>query len=482
MTSEMEGWKGGWVEDWANGWVASRVAGMNRSRTGLLGAAVLLVLGAPAREAGAELVQTYTSRSAFLADLTGTQVTFGVESLPTGTNFASGTTFGSITVSNFPAEIPMRVAGSVAQTTADGSNALGMASVDEAFLSGEQCVLAFSSPTLAIGLYAIGSPGDIRAGDFLLSAGSAAVSNSAAPDTVLADGGEAYFLGVIVLAPDAGSAFSSATLTSYDPATNGLFVYTVDDITLSALSQAPGTADLRVFKTGPSEAELGSNMVYSLIIVNSGPSAAWAVEAIDPTPSGLTFVANSGGMTGAFPATISIVPAGHAVVAESTYLVPSGYTGPALLTNMLSVATPTPDPSPGQESASCTTCINPGGDWDKDGLSNADELSYGTDARVADSDGDGLDDGDEVTADTDPASPDSVLSITNIEASAGTLTIGWRGGTWATQYLEYVSDLTSTTEPWRAVFTNVPPTPASFSVSGSAGTNQSGYYRIRVVR
>tara|TARA_R110002096_G_scaffold171490_2_gene344376 strand:+ start:12110 stop:13540 length:1431 start_codon:yes stop_codon:yes gene_type:complete len=46
-------------------------------------------------------------------------------------------------------------------------------------------------------------------------------------------------------------------------------------------------------------------------------------------------------------------------------------------------------------------------DADFDGLSDADELDYGTDPANPDSDNDGLDDGDEVERGTDPLDPDS---------------------------------------------------------------------------
>jgi len=49
-----------------------------------------------------------------------------------------------------------------------------------------------------------------------------------------------------------------------------------------------------------------------------------------------------------------------------------------------------------------------GGDPDGDGLTNAEELDYGTDPSDADTDGDGFDDGDEIDAGTDPLDPESV--------------------------------------------------------------------------
>ncbi|MDP3997320.1 MAG: hypothetical protein Q8P73_02365 [bacterium] len=55
--------------------------------------------------------------------------------------------------------------------------------------------------------------------------------------------------------------------------------------------------------------------------------------------------------------------------------------------------------------------VNPGGDDDNDGLSNADEVLWGTDPSNPDTDGDGFYDGEEVAANHNPtiAGPDDAL-------------------------------------------------------------------------
>lgn len=52
--------------------------------------------------------------------------------------------------------------------------------------------------------------------------------------------------------------------------------------------------------------------------------------------------------------------------------------------------------------------LDPDGDEDHDGLSNADELAHGTDPFNGDTDGDGFGDGDEVAAGSDPLDPNSL--------------------------------------------------------------------------
>ena len=77
--------------------------------------------------------------------------------------------------------------------------------------------------------------------DVALRAGGGSVHNVASPDRVLADGGEAFFLGLIE--PNPSLAFTSAGLESFDPNQLGLFFFTVDDITTAVVPE-PGTFGL----------------------------------------------------------------------------------------------------------------------------------------------------------------------------------------------------------------------------------------------
>ncbi|MCB9679900.1 MAG: hypothetical protein H6733_00385 [Alphaproteobacteria bacterium] len=52
-------------------------------------------------------------------------------------------------------------------------------------------------------------------------------------------------------------------------------------------------------------------------------------------------------------------------------------------------------------------CIDPNGDEDGDGLTNAEEQELGTDWKIADSDGDGYSDGEEIGYGLDPLDPTS---------------------------------------------------------------------------
>jgi hypothetical protein len=193
----------------------------------------------------------HTTQASFLVALPGAATTVDFEGLATGTLVPSGSSVDGIT---FTYVIPDGVGGfftaqvtnAYAQTTSGGANALGLNTPDQAFLSGDSLTLTFAQPVQAVGLFVIGSPGDVQAGDLVLSAGGGMVSNSGTPDQVLADGGEAFFLGLTE--PNATLAFSSAVLASLDPLQQGLFIFTLDDITTvaapSAVIPEPGTCGL----------------------------------------------------------------------------------------------------------------------------------------------------------------------------------------------------------------------------------------------
>lgn len=173
-------------------------------------------------------VTTYTDRGTFLTDLAQTTVELSWEHLSSDTLIPHDERVRGITFSYLIGDEVLRTTDAFAQTTAQGKNSLGLTGPDASFLSGDSLMMTFDIPTSFLGLYVIGSPGDVREGDFTLSFGGGLISNSAEPDMVLTDGGQAYFLGIIVTSPS--SSFTEAVLQSHDPAGLGLYVFNIDDI------------------------------------------------------------------------------------------------------------------------------------------------------------------------------------------------------------------------------------------------------------
>ena len=105
--------------------------------------------------------------------------------------------------------------------------------------------------------------------------------------------------------------------------------------------------------------ELGANLDYTIVVTNHGPSDAPDATVADPTPAGLTFISNTGACTTAFPCALGPIPAGQSRMITTTFLVPSGYTGPDPVVNTATVSSTAADPDLTNNSAIATTAIGP---------------------------------------------------------------------------------------------------------------------------
>jgi hypothetical protein len=112
-------------------------------------------------------------------------------------------------------------------------------------------------------------------------------------------------------------------------------------------------------------------------------------------------------------------------------------------------------------------------------------LAFGNldDDELADSDADRMLNWEEYVADTDPADDQSVLRLHTVEFTEGDVLVRWQGGVQARQILEVADDL-SQPDPWRAVWTNEPPTAvdAAFRDEEQRDGGVSRFYRITVER
>ena len=207
----------------------NRLASSFLHRT-LLFSAILSFFVITSRTAQGGPILTFTDQATFLANL-NSFATEDFEGSAAGTTIPDGGSVGTITFNHtiddgFGGTLDM-IVSDIFDTTS-GDHYLGVDDgIDEVFLDGDNFSMSFA-PTQAIGLFVIGSPGDVQAGDFTLAVGGSSVSNSAAPDITLADGGEAFFLGIIE--QDLAQPFSSADLSTIG---GGFFTYTVDDIITS---------------------------------------------------------------------------------------------------------------------------------------------------------------------------------------------------------------------------------------------------------
>jgi uncharacterized repeat protein (TIGR01451 family) len=118
------------------------------------------------------------------------------------------------------------------------------------------------------------------------------------------------------------------------------------------------SADLGITKTGPGTAVVGQPVSFTVVVTNNGTQTVPTAFVTDPTPSGLTFVSNSGGCTTSYPCTIGPLAAGQSITIVSNYIVAPTFTGPSI-TNTASVSSATFDPNSANDSDSEVILFGP---------------------------------------------------------------------------------------------------------------------------
>ena len=117
-------------------------------------------------------------------------------------------------------------------------------------------------------------------------------------------------------------------------------------------------ADVAITKTGPASIVAGNNLVYTITVTNTGPSDAAGVVVSDTTPTGLTFVSNTGDCATAFPCALGVVPAGATRTITATFTVPADYSGPSPIANVAVASATTLDPATANNTATVETTLN----------------------------------------------------------------------------------------------------------------------------
>ena len=170
----------------------------------------------------------------------------------------------------------------------------------------------------------------------------------------LLSGGEATFLVTGMLASNTppGTITNSATITP--PAA-------VPDFNLgnnTAIASAPiaASANLRVTKSGPADGQIGTNITYTIVVSNTGPSDAQNVVVTDPTPTGLTLVTGLSGPCAAAPG--CTIPVGSSQTMTITFGIPPAYAGADPIVNTATASALTPDPNATNNSASASTSLD----------------------------------------------------------------------------------------------------------------------------
>jgi uncharacterized repeat protein (TIGR01451 family) len=134
----------------------------------------------------------------------------------------------------------------------------------------------------------------------------------------------------------------------------------VDTVSISTSSYVccTASADLAVSLTAsPNPAVAGTNLSYTLTVTNLGPASASSVTLTDTLPASVTFVSASPGcvnLGGNVVCNLGTVPNGSA----TNFTVVVTPIAGGLITNSLAVASATPNPNSGNNTASIVTTVN----------------------------------------------------------------------------------------------------------------------------
>lgn len=191
-------------------------------------------------------------------------------------------------------------------------------------------------------------------------------AGSAACGTNASSGNTASFTGASVAA-GAGNQLTIAVNGTVNPGATGNLINTATVAAGTGQSDpntannaatdtdTPAQADVSITKTGPAAATPGGDITYTMTVTNNGPDLAAAVSITDPTPPALTFVANAGACTTAFPCALGDLTSGATRTITTTYHLPSNYTAPNPIVNTATVATITADPNSANNASTVST-------------------------------------------------------------------------------------------------------------------------------
>jgi len=171
--------------------------------------------------------------------------------------------------------------------------------------------------------------------------------------------GAGVVITLTTLAINPGNVTNVATVTAYELDAN------LANNSASATATINALADLTLGKSASLNPALtGSNLVYTLLITNRGPSTATSVVLTDPLPPGALYVSASAsqGSTGTNAGVFTCNLGSMSNNATATVTLTVRPTIAGSLTNTASIASAASDPVPANNSASVVTTVNPATD------------------------------------------------------------------------------------------------------------------------
>ncbi len=163
--------------------------------------------------------------------------------------------------------------------------------------------------------------------------------------------------------PASGSVNNEVTITPPQGVTDPNPANNTDSVT-TLIGANPSTADLAVFKYGPSTVAANGTITYVILVTNAGYAAANGAVFRDPVPAGFTWTCGNavgGGEcphdsgNGAIEETLATFPAGASLTYRVTGTVPAS----GSVTNTASIAAPAgvTDPDPSNNTSTAVTTV-----------------------------------------------------------------------------------------------------------------------------
>ena len=163
--------------------------------------------------------------------------------------------------------------------------------------------------------------------------------------------------------PASGSVNNQVTITPPQGVTDPNLANNTDSVT-TLIGANPSTADLAVFKYGPSTVAANGAITYVILVTNAGYAAANGAVFRDPVPAGFTWTCGNavgGGVcpnpagTGAIEQTLATFPAG----ASLTYTVTGTGLASGSVSNTATITAPAdvPDPDPTNNTSTAVTTV-----------------------------------------------------------------------------------------------------------------------------
>jgi hypothetical protein len=202
-----------------------------QATTGLAVLALSLACATPRATAAFSAHTTDASFQAAIAAAGGTPQTLTFEAAAAGTTVPDGSSLGGITFDFSPIVVGDQLQVSAGFMTTSGGNYLGTgvgANLNQV-TAGDAIDLTFSQPISALGLFIITAEeidAAFFAGDVEVSATVGTASNSATPEAVFGDGGQAFFIGIF----SDTDTFTSAQIRVGAGVPDGALFYVIDDV------------------------------------------------------------------------------------------------------------------------------------------------------------------------------------------------------------------------------------------------------------